>query len=419
MRNRFPALLSIALLSSCIEPIRIESDENLPVVVQCVLKHESEQTLRLYHMRSLYSKENKPVDDARVFIIGIEPDTGIRDTVEFSRGADGVEWKAVMCPGFNTKYELLVRVPGREDITATTRFPEDLRLVMHFREIHEGKGMNGDLPDSSYYRAYTAEVHHATVAENWEYGDAPRYYKSYEEVSKKACKMWICPHVDSTAWHWTYGYFRAFLSPEDRDFHGCRQPYVKYAVTDHPGADDFNVVPGVVSDLEWTDQMSSAFMTIPGRINKWFQYSISRWIKFMCPDLPLHDRFLRIDHPADFNNGVYGEGTRKSYQFSSSSFLICGDYSIEYPKAREAASTPLDYIECTNEVHFVSDEYDSYLRGLYVKYKNRNDFVLSTYETSNVYSNINGGVGIFGADYATWDEVDVRNRNNPDETVLL
>ena len=40
---------------------------------------------------------------------------------------------------------------------------------------------------------------------------------------------------------------------------------------------------------------------------------------------------------------------------------------------------------------------------MYVKLQNRNDFVLSSYDYNNVYSNINGGVGIFGADNITWD----------------
>ena len=48
-------------------------------------------------------------------------------------------------------------------------------------------------------------------------------------------------------------------------------------------------------------------------------------------------------------------------------------------------------------------EYDTYLRALYVKLQNKNDFVLSSYDYDNVYSNIKGGTGIFGADNITWD----------------
>lgn len=63
-----------------------------------------------------------------------------------------------------------------------------------------------------------------------------------------------------------------------------------------------------------------------------------------------------------------------------------------------------------NEVHFVSEEYDAYLRALYAKFQNKNDFVLLSYDYDNVYSNIKGGTGIFGADNITWDMVETVHR---------
>jgi hypothetical protein len=47
---------------------------------------------------------------------------------------------------------------------------------------------------------------------------------------------------------------------------------------------------------------------------------------------------------------------------------------------------------------FVSDEYDEYLRSVYIKNsKTKHDFT-SIYSTESVYSNIEGGVGIFGSE---------------------
>ena len=56
------------------------------------------------------------------------------------------------------------------------------------------------------------------------------------------------------------------------------------------------------------------------------------------------------------------------------------------------------------EVRFLSDEYDSFLRDLYVKNLSKDDFILSTYNRYNIYTNIQGGVGVFGAENDTWAE---------------
>lgn len=398
-RYNFVYLLPAIMLSSCIEPISVESNEDLPIVVQCVLKHEPEQTLKLYHMRGLYSTEDRPVKDAQVYLV--RHSGGVRDTVKFTNTSGGVEWKAGVCPEYDTDYELLVRIPGREDITATTHFPKDIWLTMTFRELHDGSGLLEPLPDvafiesiwpnifegswpgsitewygptvnrdTTYYRMYTAELfQRKSINEN--------------EVCNDACKMWIYPHTKPES----NGNWRVkFVST---------QPKTKYAVTDHPGADDFNVVPGTVSDLEWEGLVPFGGVK---RLEEWTipPFRIGKWVLAMCPDLPLHDGFIRIDHPANFNNGITEQDFKKSYLNSSSSFLIYADYAQEFPKIDNTNGH-------INEVHFVSDEYDAYLRGLYVQHMNRNDFILSTYEISNIYSNICGGVGIFGADYATWD----------------
>lgn len=62
------------------------------------------------------------------------------------------------------------------------------------------------------------------------------------------------------------------------------------------------------------------------------------------------------------------------------------------------------YATCVLETHFVSEEYDAYLRDIYSAKKTVDDFILSAYEAKHIYSNVIGGYGIFGADYVTWDE---------------
>ena len=41
--------------------------------------------------------------------------------------------------------------------------------------------------------------------------------------------------------------------------------------------------------------------------------------------------------------------------------------------------------------------YDRYLKDVYTKHFNKDNLALSQYDTDNIYTNINGGIGIFGA----------------------
>ena len=133
----------------------------------------------------------------------------------------------------------------------------------------------------------------------------------------------------------------------------------------------------------------------------------TQWIPQMCPDLPLHKGFVRIDQPEGFTNGLTDEDFKTSYLSTSGSFLILGDYS--------------DYLTGVEpfliEVHFLSDEYDAFLRDLHIRNLSRDNFILSTYDTNNIYSNINGGVGVFGAENTTWAE-DACNKSFPHSLII-
>ena len=114
----------------------------------------------------------------------------------------------------------------------------------------------------------------------------------------------------------------------------------------------------------------------------------------MCPDLPLHKGFVRIDQPEGFSNGLSDDDLKTSYQYSRNSFFILGDYS-NYLSGIEPFLI---------EVRFLSEEYDAFLRELHIRNLSKDDFILSTYDSNNIYSNIYGGVGIFGAENTTWAE---------------
>ncbi len=416
MKNKLYLILLIILgiLPSCIEYVNMDSREEMPVVVNCVLTRDTVQTLRLYRMRVLSETGNVPVEGATVILQGKDNNGKFQTVAEFHR-TEGINWEVKFQPEYDTDYGLLIKVPGKEDITATTRFPEDLRLIQcccgaNTAGVSQAiRDDNGNQYFYHDYGMYTAEIRKGKYYD--EYFD--RYYmiknedgtpfKAYLDVSENPCKIWVFSHTDTT-----------YVSPGNESittinegffqFSGSRQPLSKYVATNHSGADRFNIAPGRIADLHYWNRPN-----IPSEI---IRTNYSQWCLYLCPEIPIFKGFVRIDHPANYRNGLNINDLKNSYLYSDRSFFIAGDYSDNYNSYPREENKYLLHSNQSflNEVHFVSEEYDAYLRALYAKFQNKNDFVLLSYDYDNVYSNIKGGTGIFGADNITWDMVETVNR---------
>ena len=118
------------------ENIDFSSGENLPVVVDCVLKMDSVQTLRLYRMSNMYSGgEEESFSDASVELFQKhDNDKDYSKVAEFKYVKDG-KWETTFKPDYGKGYKLIVSIPGMDEIFATTSFPEDLRLVLQDKYI--------------------------------------------------------------------------------------------------------------------------------------------------------------------------------------------------------------------------------------------------------------------------------------------
>ena len=156
---------------------------------------------------------------------------------------------------------------------------------------------------------------------------------------------------------WIFG--KGKLKPIEQ----CDENY-PFIVTDHPYADDFNINGLKFSDLSFTGDFDGHCMII-----SWPAFHNMRR---MMPELPLHDEYVRIEH-LDTNRF----------------HILAGP--IEYPKVGEPHQDHFVF-------SFVSDEYDEYLRSVYIKNRKMDHDISSIYSTESVYSNIEGGVGIFGSE---------------------
>lgn len=406
-------MMSVFLLASCVEDIDMDTGEELPLVVDCVLRMDTVQTLRLYHMKRLSAEGYEPVADAKVELQLVQKNGNLFKVADFHR-QEGLLWETRFKPAFGERYRLSITLPGKEEIWATTAFPEDTRLVLHTKSLRDGDGLYDSTRDTTYLLAITAEVATARMLTRDDFASgimkgvpfpetAAFPVKTYVPTGSKACKMWIYPRRDSIVVYYPEN-FVEFSTPfafSDLPFIPSPKPYCDVVATDHPCADYFNIIPGTVKDLDLLNVPVNSETKIVRAYNNGhvvyredFLLNYTQWIPYMCPDLPLHKGFVRIDQPEGFTNGLTDEDFKTSYLSTSGSFLILGDYS-NYLVGVEPFLI---------EVRFLSDEYDAFLRDLHIRNLSRDNFVLSTYDTNNIYSNITGGVGIFGAENTTWAE---------------
>lgn len=405
------------IIQSCVSDIVIEDNGSLPLVVECVLHKTETQTLKLYRMPSIYGKgELIPVEDAKVTIMGANKYEK-EEAITFDR-VDETNWSVDFEPQYGKLYRLQIITSDNDTLTAETRFPDDQRLFLTYKLLYDYNDPIFTFPyiQSTNYVMISCEVRDG----NYKYyigdvEDVPQgQYKDYKSPSKKSCKMWIFPHINATPYDKTVlndsvyvnGEFRDprsldFLHYYAYDYKGAAYPYGNLISTDHPYVDNFNLTGGTASDLEWCKRPADKKRRQWGYstpVRRYISANTGAWLRFFNVDFPLYDSFLRIDQPADFTRGKSDEDLLNSYLTTDRSFLLFADY---------CDSLHIGGIEsCVHEVHFVSDEYDAYLRDLYSRKQSISNFILSVYDVKGIYSNIIGGKGIFGADNITWDVYD-------------
>ena len=111
----------------------------------------------------------------------------------------------------------------------------------------------------------------------------------------------------------------------------------------------------------------------------------------------MHDKFLRINIPAKYSNGLSKHDVTDTPLYSPKSFGLIREFPIRY----EDRITPNDIV--LYDFYILSNEADKYFKEVYSRHLNRDNFILE-YDTDNIYTNIKGCnnfkdrcVGIFGA----------------------
>lgn len=152
-----------------------------------------------------------------------------------------------------------------------------------------------------------------------------------------------------------------------------------YIATDNPYADDFNISQHKFSDLNMSGElMDQEDYHVQIRYGE---------LQAFWPEASLHEKFVRI-YNLEYMGHFFLYGGPKWYlNLESTDYFgrgwSIGHQTVEYNR----------YL-----CHILSKDLDVYLRNIYIHEHSLDSYLTSVYSNPNQYSNINGGMGIFGCD---------------------
>ena len=185
---------------------------------------------------------------------------------------------------------------------------------------------------------------------------------------------------------WTSS-FRAFELNADDDqilwcCFECRKDghtFADYIATDHPGA----------------DQRGESIYVYDFHSSVWDHSFYTSNTTFYDDAIPyLHERIVRILHPAGFNRSEGKVMLALLNEYSQVVSLEEGDASMFCLAGVNKSRVGADLV-----IYSVSEEYDAYLADYYYGRYSSDDFASSVYKR-NHFSNIRNGTGVFGACHA-------------------
>ena len=349
LTNVLFAIASSMLVVSCVEPIVMDPLEEMPVVVNCVLTRERDpgkndvipvQTLNLFYAKRPSDKEYLTISDAVVKV------SGAGQTYDFTW--DGERWTSTFLPDFGTEYSLEVSLPDGNRLSARTVVP--MKMSLSGTPVYSG-------------RTCTSSA---------------KYYS-------------IQPSGEAFIW---------ITGMEDR-------PEISHFCTNHPGTDDSNIINNIWQDLPIAKSVRDNYNII---LNSYYEPADKDfWMKFgrQCLDLPVHKDYLRIHHYASFDNGIsepliqklrYGSGDEAPVNSTmAEGFVLAADLIDAVPPPPGSIGLLTGYL-LPIRTCFLSGEYDLYLSKI-IERGFHKDELAAMYSMDQNYTNIEGGLGIFGAMY--------------------
>ena len=394
-------------LVSCVEEIVMDPKEKRQVNVECILESRPYQILHLNYSSYVSDHSQEPIMNADITVREYEAkdeyitvDGESIDTVRYIVTRDykfykieGDAWRADFTPILRGKYELRIDVPEEDTIkriTATTYYLHHTSSVFRWYEDLEYLFPQGN-PGT---KALLYPPDYTTVLNTPEY--------SFNDVQKAEFPLFrFCCEVSFT--FWIYG----------MDYDPSSDEYIQAELITIPYPDSLRVLSTVHPYYDWIDRFNvldidrnevAEFQrpSNPGiEFPRVLEYGYPQYLhgEYNAATTDMHYRYLRLRcskdaeyferydeedivdgfFPSEFCGHIYVAASFRQYR-----------YGIPHPKAYLVFMIP-------------NDDYDRYMTSLVSwsqkqKYGNTSLTDIWKYNVP-IYSNINNGVGIFGAKY--------------------
>ena len=337
--SRYLLLAAAFVAFSCVEEIVLDPMEEMPVVVSCILTRDETTGLsvKTQYVDLFWARRPSETDYKKISEATVRVVSG-DEVHEFVW--NGERWECDFNPVAGAEYQLMVSTPDGKTLSASARFPDDIFLSGVHSDIAFYAPPDLDGERTNIYVAYYLSRNPFVAG-----GNTP-----YEK--------------EAFAWITAAGDLEGQVG----------------ITTDHEGVDGFNVSSGVWHDLAITDKWKEFLVDSPDvadveKARKWWQ-EYSRY----CFSHPVHNGFVRIHQQEGFRGSFPADLTDATHK--AALFTLCADFPSLYR----------NYYK----VRFLSQEYDAYLRAI-AKNGIHDDELTSFYSLDEVPSNIQGGLGVFGA----------------------
>lgn len=345
-------------LSSCVRDVIMDAKEKPKVVVSCILSNDPVQRLNLSFTKGASLSEAPPLTEAVATLYDLSLHNEMEAVGNFQRQSDGewtLDYEAV--PGH--EYRMEVNVPGYEMIHAQQQMPSDAPDVeiSGFSNIYD------------CVEPWSGWVYKPDPAGDWiwsvwpEDEEQPHYETIY--FLKSAAPVWIC----------------AMNYNKDT---GRHEP-AEYICT-NAEADVINITDKVYEPLKKDIPM-------PYKLSHYISPEVfySAHQMELYPNLEgrqLYRSYIRLPkgkHIFSISGSFTGEYYEGNYK---------DDITIATTKGHQEFIEDKGYI-C---ISVLSDDYDEYLTDSYYYQQVTGSSDISTiYLRDNIFTNISGGLGIFGA----------------------
>ena len=361
-------------ITGCVQPVEIEPPAEREVFVKCILEKGSyTHRVTVLYSGGIGDERFEPVTNA-VVNIGDSKAVASQHTggfYSFKHIGGGVyEGQSELRDG--ASYYLSVVIPGRDTLEATTTMPPAFSIssliIPPEKWLEEGIVLN---PWGFWLWTASKEQMEATGRRSL--------------LSEMPGLLF---QFDSLAHHHFY------ILGRMEDASGLVAPISRLA-TNHRLVDNVNATKNLYGSI-------AGSMPLDAEPKQRYEH----FIKQHYEGLALHDGYLRVDSPEDYDNGLrninrilyhynYGvEPEEEEMRMDATRyFTVVGDFDYNYWGAYDKEEVhPVLYF-CS-----VSEEYDCYLRSVQASiFDAEGDVLSSLYGDAAGYSNIKGGLGVFGA----------------------